>query len=178
MVLLPIGNRNYGFTNARPAGRVFAVTGDYAAIARNHCAATMLTNAVAMLCPESLHRSFAEIHRVIGNGPVLRLARPANRYLQQAGVPYICEQYDRHLTEGSPERLAGIAREELLAGRPAALLVAASSLRWHWVLALPGEESGEALLISDSWHARQVFQYVPDRGSRLMGVCVFHPRAI
>lgn len=151
--------------------------------ARNHCAATMLTNAVMLLCPENprcqdAREIFTEVHAVVGNGPVLRLEHKANRYLREAALPFQCEQIDRHLTEASPDRLVRIAQESLCASSPVALLVAASPLRWHWVLALPEGQSGGGLLISDTWHARQAYRYIPDRGSRLMAVCVFHPHAI
>lgn len=190
MVFLPIGNKDYGFRDARPSGRVFAVTGDYASDARNHCAATMLTNLVIMLraadpqlhnqaavgsCNKDMQQTFRNIHAIVGNGPVLHLQNKANRYLRSAGLPYSCEQIDRHLTETSPDRLVQIAQDHMRTGAPVALLVAASPLRWHWVLALPDYGNDHAFMIHDSWHARQVYHYIPDRGSRLMAICVFTP---
>lgn len=171
-------SRGYGFVDAGPAGQVFAVTSDYADIARNHCAATMMTNLMlqrygrAPMCGDR-RALFQRIHHFLGNGPVLRIVGKANRYLAQEGISSRCRQWNRHLLEASPERLLRVARYELLAGRPCALLVAAAPFRWHWVLAISMQEERDgamSLLIADGWHARRIYQYIPDHGSRLMAV--------
>lgn len=182
----------------------FAVTSDYTAIARNHCAATMLTNAVRLLQPaESLTQDvkalFIAIHQIVGNGPVLHLQRRANRYFDSAHLPIRCEQINRRCIESRPDRLTSLAWSDLADGHPVALLVAASLFRWHWVLALPAtslepyrqfvsisaashQTSGHdtvsgangTFLIADSWHAQRIYYYTADQGSRLMAICRFH----
>lgn len=189
-ILLPIGNQNYGFVDAVPAARRYAITGDYMTIARNHCAATMLTNAVMLLAPTypKVHDPqalFREIHDFIGNGPVLRLQNKTNRYLMTARLPYTCRQVNRGILESSPARLVSLAHQDLAAGRPAALLVAASPLRWHWVLALPEAptqqahslRSADAFTIIDNWHPNCLYHYVPDQGAHLMAICLFPPQS-
>lgn len=174
-------NRGYGFVDAGPAGRIYAVTSDYDDIARNHCAATMMVNLMLERCGEEqvcrdLRELFWSIHGFIGNGPVLYLARRANRYLVSEGISLICRQTSRRITERYPRRLLDLAHREVTAGRPCALLVAASPLNWHWVLAI-GMESNRAgmvrLHIVDGWHARRLYTYVPDQGSRLLAVATF-----
>lgn len=184
MTRLSIGQLNYGFTDAGPSDMCYAVTSDYADIARNHCAATMLTNIVLLtgsreqLCQDR-RLLFRAIHRFVGNGPVLRLQNKANRYFRDANIPLRCQQVNRGLLAFSPERLAAIAAAEARAGRPCALLVAASPLHWHWVtvVGVSEEMSGcSPLIIADGWHARNVYSYVPDRGARLLAVARILPR--
>lgn len=174
-------SRGYGFKDAGPADRIYVVTGDHADIARNHCAATMLAN-MMLRCygKEAVCRDrrelFMGIHRVIGNGPVLWLERRANRYLESQRIPGTCRQINRHLTEMQPDRLVQVALRELGAGRPCGLMVAGSLLDWHWVLALDaGLEPGGTVIfcIADGWHARRVFHYMPDHGSRLLAIATF-----
>lgn len=173
-------NRGYGFIDAGPADRVFVVTGDNADIARNHCAATMLAN--LMLCRygegavcRNRRELFRGIHRIIGNGPILRLDRRANRYLAGQGVPLVCRQINRRVAE-APDRLVQLVQRELDAGRPCGLMVAESLWNWHWVLVLGAklDPSGAVCFcIADGWHARRVFHYMPDHGSRLLAIATF-----
>lgn len=174
-------NRDYGFVDVGPADHVYAVTSDYEDLARNHCAVTMLVNAViSCLGAEPVCQDrralFVAIHRFVGNGPVLRLQNRANRYFQSAGLPIRCRQVNRRITERRPDRLTDLVQRELAAGRPCALMVAASPLDWHWVLALAAKQdrAGSVLFcIADGWHARRVYWYTPDAGSRLMAIAAF-----
>lgn len=167
--------------DAGPADRIYAVTGDYADIARNHCAATMMTNLMLVHYGEDpgcrdRRALFRDIHRFIGNGPVLHIAGRANRYLRENRIPMTCAQRNRHLTERDPGRLITAAQEELHAGRPCGLLVAASPLQWHWVLAIAAERDtagATSFRIADGWHAGRVLSYIPDRGARLLGIAIF-----
>lgn len=171
----------YGFVDAGAAEDTFAVTSDYADIARNHCAATMLTNALMRCCPayagsRGARQVFREIHRIVGNGPVLWLSPRANRYLRRAGLPISCVQVNRRPGRGGCAALLAVMRAALADGRPCAALVAASILHWHWILVLSIEydHAGDAsLLISDGWTPHRVFRYVPDRGSLLMAAVRF-----
>lgn len=174
-------NRDYGFRDPITAERRYAVTSDYDDIARNHCAATMLTNLV-IACGDGVstgpdYRSlFCEIHKAVGNGPVLDISRRANRYFRARGLPYTCRQTNRHLMETRSDCLVMAARDALRTGYPCALLVAASPLRWHWVLALSmgvASDGTTRFHIVDGWHSRQIYQYIPDRGSRLLAVAAF-----
>lgn len=174
--------RGYGFIDGGSSDRVYAVTSDYDDIARNHCAATMMVNLMLRcyaqdpMCRDR-RELFLGIHRIVGNGPILFLPRRANRYLASRGVPMACGQVCRRLTETRPDRLSDLAQRELAAGNACALLVAESLLNWHWVLAVSVKirPSGTAAFcIVDGWHARRVFYYIPDQGSRLLAIAVFH----
>lgn len=181
MGVLSGGKSNYGFVDAGPSAQTFAVTGDYADIARNHCAATMLTNVMlqhdgAGAAGPPWRSLFCGVHAAIGNGPVLWIPRRANRYLAANRVPVVCRQVNRHLCETRPDRLAAILYEEIAAGRVCGLMVAASALQWHWVLAVSAERNADgtrSFLIADGWHARRMYRYVPDQGSRLMAIATF-----
>ena len=93
------GTSDFGFLYDLPAGRKrsgsleqsfleFAVTSDYAEIAKDHCAPVCLTNLMLVLSrkghPEllaggNLNETFRRIHAMTGNGPVMTLRRYAYR---------------------------------------------------------------------------------------------------
>lgn len=181
MTGIGIRNKGYGFIDAGPADQTYVVTADCADLARNHCAATMLTNWVINCCGDDSaeydrRALFQAVHAFVGNGPILWLERRANRYLRSRHIPYVCTQIGRHLVEPRPDRLVQIVVRELDAGRPCGLMVAESLISWHWVLAVSAEQGPDgdvAIRIIDGWHARRIFRYIPDQGSRLLGIAIF-----
>lgn len=128
-------NIDYGFLPDRSApvpSHPFAVTGDFSGIAKNHCCAVTVTNLVlqGFAGPgwkaryHNTEELFRDVHRIVGNGPVFSMKK-ANRFLRE-------NRLDGQFLKISKDALA----PALSAGRPAALLVAASLFDWHWVLAV------------------------------------------
>lgn len=175
-----IKNIDYGFRDAGKSGQHYSVTSDFSDQARNHCAATMIINTLAVCCPGRLQFMnlsvvFREVHFYIGNGPVLNIARRANRFFRNAQVPLVCRQYTRRPWEVRPDRLVQIGQEEIAKGNALGCLVAAGPLHMHWILAAPDKAADGSILIIDNWHADRVYRYVPDQGSKLIAVAVFSP---
>lgn len=171
-------NVDYGFRDAGRSGQHYSVTSDFTDQARNHCAATMLLNLLEICCPERLHNLhlsavFREVHFYIGNGPILYIARRANRLFRNTQVPLVCRQYTRRPWEVRPDRLVQIGREAIANGNALGCLVMAGPLHMHWILAAPDQDADGSVLIIDNWHADRLYHYVPDKGSKLLAVAVF-----
>lgn len=169
---------DYGFRDAGQSGQHYSVTSDFNDQARNHCAATMILNTVAVCCPERLRDLnlsvvFREVHFYIGNGPILYIARRANNFFLNARVPLVCRQYSRRLWERRPDRLVQIGQAEIAKGNALGCLVMAGPLHMHWILAAPDKAADGSVLIIDNWHADRVYRYVPDEGSKLLAIAVF-----
>jgi|GEM_PF-702908 len=86
-----------------PDGVSWAVTGDFADMANNHCCATLLTNYSVFL--DACHQNqiatrylrvadykeiFAGVHHFVGNGPVLRIDPKANAWFDSANINARC----------------------------------------------------------------------------------------
>ena len=132
----------------------YAVTGDYADRARNHCACVCCVNLVLFFraleeksAPspvrrmtreerEALKRSraayrdalFERIHERLGNGPVFSIRREALRLLEENG-------FEAGILRIRPSDREGMIRA-LDRGIPLALLLRISPFNWHWILAV------------------------------------------
>lgn len=127
-------NIDYGFLpdhSAPGPSHPFAVTGDFSSIAKNHCCAVTVTNLILQgfagpgwkMRYHNRAELFRSVHHFVGNGPVFTMKK-ANRFLRETGL------------NGQFVKIPKAALAQTLsAGRPAALLVAASLFDWHWVLA-------------------------------------------
>lgn len=175
--------------------RPFATTAEFSSTARNHCCAVMVVNLLlqkfsAYCAGNSRSELFSHVHAFVGNGPVLTL-RNANRFLQSSGLPgrFVRIPADFSAFKGSPGFYA--------------LLLAASPLDWHWVLAvLPADPSagvslrhgstavsctaqGKTVLPSPfsdfpsglpvltGWDSSHLYLWKPGHGSRLLAVWEF-----
>lgn len=119
---------------------------------------------------------FPLVHRYVRNGPVLFLRGKAKRYFAASHMSYLAKPIrrlsaddgsSRAKSERKFRRIAASLRE----GHPVALLVAASLLNWHWVLAVGYTiytDGSFGLRIVDEWHRKGLRIYVPDEGSRLL----------
>lgn len=135
----------------------WAIMKDFDDLARNHCCATSLLNALRLAenfaSPAAAeHARFALIHRYLPNGPVFFMVRPANLYLQAAKLPY---------------RVVPLKKEEICSalqkGHPVFLLLCGSLFRWHWVVAAgfcDDENGARHLLLEDNWH-RTGYEQIP-----------------
>lgn len=183
-----------------PDGIRWAVTDDFSDSARNHCYATMLTNYLIYMQTEfSRHNAadpaqarmlFSTVHRVAGNGPVFSVTGRSSRLLQKLGIPGIPKPIKKlRSRSGLPaaeaehlsvsEIMYEKIRQEVDAGHPVALLVAAAPFDWHWILAMgyaEAEYGRHFLLILDNWHRGGYQIYMPDDGCRLLSATVLSGR--
>ncbi len=162
-----------------PADTDWAATFDFNDLAKNHCAATTITNYALWYLREYLGRQdadgtnasvikqiFTDVHRYIPNGPVLRLKNRAARFFRAAKLPIEVVSIKEEAIQ-----------DELDAGNPVAIMVAASVMQWHWVLVVGyifSEDGTRSYLIEDNWHRRGLYTYRPGIGSRLLDVLAFH----
>lgn len=159
------------FTELSSLRRPFATTAEFSSMARNHCCAVMTVNLLLQKFPAycagfSRKELFSAVHAFVGNGPVLTL-RGANRFLQNAGLA------------GRFVRIPAaslFSRDLSSSEQPGyyALLLAASSLDWHWILAfsLPsGIHNG--LPVLTGWDSSRLHLWKPEHGSRLLSVWKF-----
>ena len=170
------------------SGRAFATTGDFQNDARNHCAATTVLNLLllseAARAPQpgtaAARDLFLRVHRYIGNGPVFRLAPKAARLFREEQIPLTSEALSPRQIRRSSKRggIAAYIAGELRRGNYCAVMVEAAVFAWHWVLVTGykfQENGGTVLLVEDNWHRRGMQEYIPDKGSIVRGICVFHP---
>lgn len=179
MLLRPFGDGDYGFAalGDMPAGEyvsadisalctAWAVTGDFSAVAENHCAAVAVMNLALYFAaggrPElkkpSYGDTFAAVHKAVGNGPVFRLTGRAKRYFANCG----------YVLASRPLGDYGGIRAAVNNGHPCVLLLADGLLQWHWVLAVGCREyagGGEYIRLVSGWHRAADRFYMPGCGS-------------
>lgn len=152
----------------------YAVTGDYADRARNHCACICSENLVlyfrsleegrspspvrmtrqereAAKLSKALYRDalFERIHSALGNGPVFSIKKEALRLLEENGIRAEAFRIRPRDREGIIQALDG--------GIPLALLLRISPFNWHWVLAVGWRLCKDGtfyLEVADSWNPR------------------------
>lgn len=167
----------------------YAVTGDYADRARNHCACICSENLVLYFRSgeeksgpvpvrmtreerEALKRSrvlfrdalFERIHSDLGNGPVFSIRKAALRLLDENGIR-------ARAVKISPSDREGMI-SALDQGVPLALLLRISPFNWHWVLAVGWRlyKDGRFFLeVADSWNPRSD-RYLEMKGSFFPGI--------
>lgn len=153
-----------------------AVTADFAGLAKNHCCATMLTNYClyleeAGILSSDLSRTalFARIHAFVPNGPIFSITRRAPRVFASLGIPASARRLPIHPWDSAEKKLSVLARCIERQKGPAALLVAAGPLSWHWILAAgTARTSGRNdLLVITGWD-RSPRLYRPDTGCRVL----------
>lgn len=135
----------------------WAMMDDFKDLAKNHCAATSLLNALRLAenfrIPLSGEKErFAQIHKYVKNGPVFHIAPGANRYLQKVHSPWRVERIQKSV-------LCAALRDRC----PVFLLVRGAFLHWHWIVAAgfyDDKNGARHLLIEDNWH-RQDFESIP-----------------
>lgn len=170
-------------SKTRGTGMLFArdgaVTADFSELAKNHCCATMLLNYCRLLedqgrLPKELsalsdRELFSRIHRFVPNGPILTLRRRAPRLFARLAIPAKAVRLPLFFTTPAHEKAEVLAQCVQVRKNPAALLVAAGPLSWHWILAVgSGRTRDKSLLyVVTGWH-RKVMCYVPDAGCHIL----------
>ncbi|MBO5999886.1 MAG: hypothetical protein J6P87_09375 [Lachnospiraceae bacterium] len=156
-----------------PADMTFATTGDFAAVARNHCGAVCASNVLLSLtsrAPEipsgqpAAGAVFDVMHRIIGNGPVFTLNRGIKKGASAFGKVILSER-----AASRPDIIYALDR-----GMPVALLLSNSLFDWHWVLCVgyrryPLSAGGQTYLrLANSWQPSADVFYLPGEGSRIL----------
>lgn len=109
---------------------------------------------------------FSQAHSYIGNGPVLTL-RGANRFLQSAGL-------SGRFVRVPASSLFSCSFSSSEHPGYYALLLAASPLDWHWVLAISlPSDIYTGLPVLTGWDSSCLHLWKPDCGSRLLSVWKF-----
>lgn len=151
-----------------------AVTGDFADLAVNHCCAAMVTNYLLYLIslgkyPASSPRDlFVRVHRFVRNGPILSIRRNVPRAFAAMQVPAGVRKLPIHFSTPASRKeqvLISCLQNEKC---PAALLVAAGPLSFHWILAVGTVEyqNQRYLLVVTGWH-RAPQRWRIDQGCRI-----------
>ena len=151
--------------------REWTVTGDYSRVARNHCAAVLITNLVRYFMDRSsidrikartdAGKVFYDVHDKVGNGPILRFFSKAKRYVRPMGY-----QIDHRKVKDLET-----FRDALRRGRPCVMLLMAEALEWHWVLAVGLREYEDGtwyLRLADGWHRKADIFWKWNEGSRFI----------
>lgn len=140
----------------------WAKTSSYKHFANNHCAAVLVENLSIYYRAMNLINfeiDFVEIHKLIGNGPVLFLTRKTRKYFEK-----------HHLNVKtkvlfSPSKM----KDQLDIKKPIALLLCKSLFDWHWVLALDYFEIENQLYfkVANGWVEKDTY-YKVNESSRLV----------
>lgn len=121
----------------------FLTTGEVSAIANNHCGAVAATNIAIYyqnrgfknLLAANNYDTFKHLHDLIGDGPVLSIAKNTKRYFKSRG----------YILESKRFRSFDKLKEHLEADHIVDMLLADAVFNWHFVLAVGYREyeSGE-----------------------------------
>ncbi|MBR5179303.1 MAG: hypothetical protein IKW90_10960 [Lachnospiraceae bacterium] len=172
MIKIRLKNRPYGFiySDSLPqsgytevkipaaADRV-AITGDYFEIADNHCAAICTMNTMLLMRQHGKgdirrHRFgndfleiFKDIHKIVGNGPIIFYKPKFNRYFKSKGSKVHAVPISRF------EDIENAIREKT----PVPMMVNAGISHWHWILVIGIRKYMDGsiyLNILDGWNKR------------------------
>ena len=149
---------------------------DYRALASNHCAATAITNLAlyfadrgypALLKNGSAEETFRAIHRIVGDGPVMMIAKHAADYFAACGYRL------RYSGLGTPGEIIAATAQD----RPCGILLVDRSFACHWVLGVGWRQyaaSGDFYLrVNDNWSGGIDRYYRPESGSAWWSVTAY-----
>lgn len=148
----------YSFGNLKYTNTSWAATKDYKHMAKNHCGAVFVTNLVLyfasigysnLIVDKSKDNTFAAVHRIVGNGPVITVARKAKEYFYERGYTL---EYSRVVS------LEDI-KEAISDNQPLGVLLTNGIFSWHWIMVVGwrqyksiGDSEENYLRIVDSWN--------------------------
>lgn len=145
----------------------WAKTPSYNHFANNHCAAVLVEN-ISIYYQElnliNFKVDFKDIHNIVGNGPVLFLARKTRRYYQK-----------HHLNLKTKVLFSQSKMKEQLDMKiPIALLLRKSLFDWHWVLAVAYLEIEDDMYfkVANGWVENDMY-YKENESSRIVFVNAF-----
>lgn len=167
-----LGNNTYGFikdNNIKPIKSLinkqlsFVTTNDFKDCAKNHCAATSLTNICIYyaskgyknIIKDNYLATFKDIHKLVGDGPVFKLSGKAKKYFKNNNLVLHTEKLNN---------LADI-KKSIDKGHPVVLLLMDALFNYHWILVFGYSE--DYLEIIDNWHKDHRF-YKLNKGSKLL----------
>lgn len=145
---------SYKYSDLPFEGIDWATTGPYSDIARDHCGAVFVTNLAIyfanrgfdnLLIDNDRYKTFREIHKIIGNGPVAVVACKARKYFSSRGYSL---KYRKVCS------FNGI-QASILNNRPLGILLTNNIASWHWVMAIGWrryDSEGKYLRIVDGWN--------------------------
>lgn len=128
-------------------------TGDTEKFANNHCGATAVTNMAIyynslgfdnLVVNENKVETFREIHKIIGNGPVISISLGAKKYFKTKGYDLL-----KSYSISFKEIKKSIDENQILG-----VLLFNGILNWHWVIAVGYREyeNGEKYLqVVNGW---------------------------
>lgn len=149
----------------------WATTGEFSAAAKRHCGAVCATNIALFFAASgcaplkkegSKERTFEAVHKIIRNGPVIKIAGGVKKYFSQCGFTLAC-----HSVRNDFEKVKAATAK----GRPCGILLARSLCDWHWVLCVGWREydsGGQYLRIIDGWNNTADKFYHVNEGSRFV----------
>lgn len=151
----------------------WARTKDYNHLAKNHCGAVFVTNLALyfaskgygdLLIDNNKDDTFEGVHRIVGNGPALTVAKKGKEYFYERG----------YSLEFSRLRSFEDIKDAISKGYPLGVLLTNGIFSWHWIMALgwrqykAGSSSQENYMrIVDSWNNTADRFYKISTGSRL-----------
>ncbi|MCL1914790.1 MAG: hypothetical protein FWG10_13175 [Eubacteriaceae bacterium] len=166
---LPVGDCE-SKTIAHARSTSWATTGSYNAFAKNHCAAVLATNLALYFAhigyPQlkennTIDATFFSLYKLIGNGPVARLAPKAARYF--SGKETILNYKPVHSQK--------LVAEAIDNNRLCSVLISDCLFNWHWVICVGyvRYKSGRFFMqVVDGWNDTVDRYYEPNSGSAWM----------
>ncbi|MBF7097556.1 hypothetical protein [Alkalibacter mobilis] len=132
----------------------WAITRKFKDFAKNHCGAVLVTNLAIyfsssgyknLIVDDSVSNTFNFVHKIVGNGPVIKLSSKARTYFAERG----CDLHYKRVN--SYEKI----KEAVNRGNPLGLLLSNGFTNWHWVMVVGWREyeTGDNYLnIVDGWN--------------------------
>ena len=110
----------------------WAKTNQFNHLAKNHCGAIFVTNLILYynsvgydnLILNDIDDTFKEVHKKVGNGPKLLLAKDAKYYFSQRGYKLAYSSF----------RSIESIKKSIAEKNPVGILLSAGLFEWHWVM--------------------------------------------
>ena len=167
---LPSGN--YIQKTIKNASKVtWAITYDYKHIAKNHCGAVAVANLALYFCASgysnlmararrqgSVYETFVKVHKIVGNGPSIVVARKAQKYFRSRG----------YSLKYSGANSASAVKNAIDKERPVGILIADGVFGWHWIVCIGYRKYSNGdfyMQIVDGWNDTSKKYYRPFVGS-------------
>lgn len=156
------------------SGIRWAKTGDFNKFAKNHCAAVLVTNLAlyyekigyVRLIENNLQNTFKSIHKQVGNGPKLFIAKDAKIYFHQRGYKLRTNTF----------RSFNAIKKSTGQNHPLGLLLTAGLFEWHWVMVVGWLETDSGLKylkIVSGWDSKNIWYYKLGSGSHLWAATTY-----
>lgn len=130
---MPLGN--YSSDNIKYDDISWATTGEYVDMAKNHCGAVLVTNLALffasngfsdVIIDDSKDKTFEAVHKIVGNGPIINVAKKAKQYFYERG--YSLEHKNLEGFEDIKDAIAN--------NHPLGVLLSSGFFSWHWIMVI------------------------------------------